>query len=337
MIKRYFTGLCLMAILWSCGKNEEQCVAVPDTQGKKITVTIEQFQDTLANLKNKRELLALFRRQPAIRDIMFSRGNYPDDSVFLNTVYKRIQNIHIDTLYHETKRVFGDLTGLKSQFEEAFTNIQFYYPDFKIPKIQTVITGLDTDMFVSDSLIIVGLDYYLGSDGRYRPQVYDYQLRKYDPDDIVPSIMLIYGINDSINKTLLNDKTVLADMIAYGKSFYFAKHMLPCVPDSVFIWYTPQEAAGSLKNQDLIWARFVESQVLFSTSHAVKKDYLAERPITVQVGEKCPGRIGQWMGWQIVKKYMKTHSEMSLQQLMATADAQALFNQSGYRPQTKQR
>jgi uncharacterized protein YjaZ len=41
------------------------------------------------------------------------------------------------------------------------------------------------------------------------------------------------------------------------------------------------------------------------------------------------------MGWQIVKKYMKSHSEISLQQLMATADAQALFNQSGYRPQKK--
>lgn len=335
MLKRYFAGLCFVTLLWSCGKEEEQCVVAPDTAGKKVSVTIEQFQDTLANLKSKKELVGLFRRQPVIRDIMFGRGTYPDDSVFLNTVYKRIQNIHIDTLYHETKRVFGDLDGLKTQFEEAFTNIRYYYPDFKIPRIQTVITGLDTDMFVSDSLIIVGLDYFLGPDGRYRPQVYDYQLRKYDPDDIVPSIMLIYGINDSINKTELKDKTVLADMIAYGKSFYFARHMLPCVADSVFIWYTPQEIAGSVKNQDLIWARFVESQVLFSTSHSVKKDYLAERPITVQVGEKCPGRIGQWMGWQIVKKYMKTHPETSLQELMSTADAQVLFNQSGYRPSKK--
>jgi hypothetical protein len=332
---RYLAGLFLLTILWSCGKQEEQCVVIPDIQGKPVDITIEQFQDTLANLKNKTQLVELFRRQPVIRDIMFGRGNYPHDSIFLNTIYKRLQNIHIDTLAIESKRVFGNLAGLEAQFEEAFTNIKYYYPHFKIPKVQTVITGLDTDMFVSDSLIIVGLDYYLGPDGRYRPQVYDYQLRKYDPDDIVPSIMLIYGINDSINKTQLSDKTILADMIAYGKSFYFAKHMLPCVPDSVFIWYTPQEINGSVKNQDLIWARFIESQVLFSTSHTVKKDYLGERPITVQVGEKCPGRIGQWMGWQIVKKYMKSHSEISLQQLMATADAQALFNQSGYRPQKK--
>jgi hypothetical protein len=333
MLIRYLAGLSLVMLLWSCDKHEDECVVVPDTKGSEVSVTIEQFQDTLANLKDKQQLVDLLKRQQVIMYSMFGRPGYPDDSTFLNAVYSRLGNIHIDTLLRETHRVFGDLSGLEEQFEEAFTNLRYYYPEFKIPRVQTVITGLDTDMYVSDSLIVIGLDYYLGADGRYRPQVYDYQLRKYDPDDIVPSIMMIYGINDSINKTQLNDKTVLADMIAYGKSFYFAKHMLPCVPDSVFMWYTPQEINGSTRNEELIWSRFVESQVLFSTSHSIKKDYLAERPVTVQVGDKCPGRIGQWVGWQIVKKYMKSHSDISLQQLMATPDAQAIFRSSAYRPE----
>src|SRR5690606_13444008 len=112
------------------------------------------------------------------------------------------------------------------------------------------------------SLIVVGLDYYLGKEGRYRPKLYEYLLRKYDPEDIVPSVMLVYGIDERFNKTNISDKTVLADMVAYGKSFYFAKRMLPCVPDSTLISYTRQEIEGSRKNQDLIWARFIESEVL---------------------------------------------------------------------------
>ncbi len=44
------------------------------------------------------------------------------------------------------------------------------------------------------------------------------------------------GIDGGRNKTDPADKTVLADMVAYGKSFYFAKRMLPCVADSVFVW-----------------------------------------------------------------------------------------------------
>jgi hypothetical protein len=238
-------------------------------------------------------------------------------------------------LLQETRRVFGDLSALTFEFEQAFKNLKSYYPDFVPPKVQTIISGLDTDMYVSDTLIIVGLDFYLGKDGRYRPKLYDYLLRRYDPDDIVPSAMLIYGISDSLNRIDAKDKTVLADMIAYGKSYHFAKRMLPCVPDSILMSYTKEEMEGSRKNQDLIWSRFIESQVLYSTSHVTKKDYLGDRPFTIQVGEKCPGRIGQWVGWQIVNKYMESHPEVTLQQLMRQSDAQKIFKESRYKPQRK--
>jgi hypothetical protein len=267
---------------------------------------------------------------------MFRRTEYPGDSVFLDELYSRFNNPHFDTLLAETKRVFGDGSILKAEFEAAFSNVKYYYPDFTPPRIQTIITGLDTDMLVTDSLIIISLDFYLGRGAKYRPKnVYNYILRKYDPDDIVPSAMLIYGIDGKFNKTDMNDKTVLADMVAYGKAFYFAKHMLPCTPDSTLIWYTPEEIRGSRANEDLIWARFIESNVLFATSHVVKKDYLGERPVTIQVGEKCPGRIGQWVGWRIVNKYMDSHPDITLPQLMNTANAQQLFKESHYKPEKR--
>jgi hypothetical protein len=326
----------LLALLAACNpKKEDECVFKPDTD-QNVSVTLEQFQDSLANVTSKDQLVALLTRQPFIREYIFRRQDYPPvDSIFINELFNRLTNPHIDTLLLETKRVFGDLSGLKSEFEEAFTNLKYYYPEFTPPKIQTVISGLDTDLLVTDSLIIVSLDYYLGPGAKYRPKMYDYLLRKYDPDDIVPSCMLIYGIGGQLNKTDLTDKTVLADMIAYGKSFYFAKHMLPCIPDSTLIWYTPAEINGSKQNQDLIWARFIQDRVLFSTGHMEKQHYLGERPATIEVGEKCPGRIGQWIGWQIVKSYMDAHPETTLPELMSLQDAQKLFKESRYKPQRK--
>jgi len=322
--------VCLLA---ACSHDPEtdECVTVP-MYSQRVDVTIEQLQDSLANVPSKAALVALLTRQPLIRDYIFRRTEYPNDSVFINELYNRFNNPHFDTLLMETKRVFGDVSALEAEFSEAFSNLHQFFPDHKIPHVQTVISGLDTDMLVSDSLIIVSLDFYLGRGAKYRPRVYDYLLRRYDPNDIVPSCMLVYGIDGDLNKTDPTDKTVLADMVAYGKSFYFAKHMLPCVADSVFVWYTPEEVHGSRKNQDLIWARFIDSQVLYSTSHVVKKDYLGERPITIQVGEKCPGRIGQWVGWQIVNAYMKANEHVTLPQLMAQGDAQKLFKQSHYKP-----
>ncbi len=322
----------LIVLLASCSSDEEEaCVFQPDVSSK-VSLDFEMLQDSLMGISSKKDLVQLLTRNPALRDYTFRRSEYPDDSVFVTEIYNRLTNPHLDTLYQDVKRVFGDASNLKTQFEEAFSNVKYYYPDFTPPKVRTVISGLDTDLLVTDSLIIVSLDFFLGKGAKYRPKMYSYLLRKYDPNDIVPSCMLIYGISNRFNKNQQSDKTVLADMITYGKSFYFAKHMLPCEPDSVFIWYTPEEITGSKKNEDLIWARFIESQVLFSTSNKVRQDYLGERPVTIQVGEKCPGRIGQWVGWRIVNKYAESHPDIDLPELMAVDDAQKIFKESRYKP-----
>ncbi|MEJ1236673.1 gliding motility lipoprotein GldB [Chryseolinea sp. T2] len=322
----------LASLLYSCGEEKEKCAVQPDVSGIKIEMKFQQLQDSLLRIPSKKKLVSFLTRYPIVRDEVFRRAEYPDDSTFINELYHKFNNPHFDTLNAETRRVFGDVEGLKAEFQQAFTNLKHYYPDITPPRIQTIVSGLDTDLYVSDSLIIVGLDFFLGRGAKYRPRVYDYLLRKYDPDDIVPSCMLIYGISPRFNQSELSDKTVLADMVAYGKSFYFAKRMLPCVPDSVLIWYTPEEIKGSRSNEDLIWKRFVDSQILYSTNHKVKQDYLGERPNTIQVGEKCPGRIGQWVGWQIVNKYADHHPDVSLPDLMKEGQAQRLFKESAYRP-----
>ena len=335
-MKKFLGFVVLVMGVWSCGKeNDEKCAFAPDVPDLSVDVRFEQFEDSLAGVQSKPELISLLTRQALIRDYIFRRTSYSNDSVFINEIFQRVTNAYFDTLLNETHRVFGDLSELKSQFKEAFANLKFYYPDFVPPKIQTVISGLDNDLFVSDSLIIVSLDYYLGAGAKYRPDVYAYLLRQYEKENIVPSCMLIYGIGNRFNSTDLQDKTVLADMIAYGKSYYFAKHMLPCVPDSVFTWYTPEEIQGARKNQDLIWARLIQDKVLYATSHMMKQKYLGERPKTLEVGEKCPGRIGQWIGWQIVNAYMDAHPEITLPQMMNTGDAQKIFKESTYKPERK--
>ncbi|HEY8935191.1 MAG TPA: gliding motility lipoprotein GldB [Cyclobacteriaceae bacterium] len=323
--------------LTSCDSNKtyNECVVKPETASIKINLDFVSLADSFVNVTSKQKLVDLLTRHPEIRDNIFRRREYPDDSVFINEIFNRFNNPHIDTLLSETNRVFGDLTELKSQFQEAFTNLKFYYPDFNPPKIKTLISGLDTDLLVTDSIIVVSLDFYLGAGARYRPKMYDYLLKQFEKQNIVPSCLLIYGISDRYNKTDLADKTILADMIAYGKSYYFAKHMLPCLPDSILIGYSADEMKGARENQDLIWARLVEDQVFYSTSHLIKQKYLGERPKTIEVGEKCPGRIAQWVGWQMVSSYAKNHPETGLPAIMEISSADKLFKDSKYKPEKK--
>ena len=326
-------AFCWLLFVSCTDKGEEKCAFVPETTALKINLNFESLEDSLPAITLKSQLVHFLNRHAEMRDFFFNRTAYPNDSVFINELYNRFTNPHLDTLLTEIHRVFGNGTELQHEFERAFINLKYYYPQFQPPKIQTIVSGLETDLFVSDSLVIIGLDYFLGDGAKYRPNMHEYLLRRYNKNFIVPSVLLLTGIDSRFNKVNPEDKTVLADMIAYGKAYYFTKQMLPCTPDSILIGYTKKEIKGSREFENLIWSRLIEDQVLFATSHLVKQKYIAERPKTIEVGEQCPGRIGQWVGWQMVKKYMQVNQNVTLPELMDKQNASQLFKDSGYKPQ----
>jgi hypothetical protein len=330
MVRQLYIFLLLSALIGACNNSSKECVDAPPAN-VEIALQTDDLREAIHRIDSKQALVDFLGKHEIFRDQFLHRSEYPDDSTFINTLYQRFTNPFFDSLYFETQRVFGDLNVLRDEFDQAFTNLHYYYPEYPQPRIQFVITGLDGDLYLSDSLIIVGVDHYLGAGAKYRPRMYDYILRQYIPENIVPSVMLLYGIDTKVNVTDMNDKTVLADMVAYGKSYYFAKQMLPCKADSILMSYSAKEIAGARKNQDLIWFRLVEDEVLYSTANIMKQRFLGERPKTVEVGPECPGRIAQWVGWQIVKSYMKNHPEVTLQDLMKKQDADKLFKESKYK------
>lgn len=326
--------LLAVSILISCQPNaEERCVVSPDI---KVDLNFKSFEDSIPSIQTKKQLVDFLHRHPELRDIFFGRGNFPNDSVFINQLFKKFTHPAFDTLLIETKKVFENNLQLKEEFQNAFANIKYYYPNFKTPRIETVITGCETDIFVSDSLIIIGLDYYLGKKAKYRPFTHEYILKRYEKNFIVPSALLLLGIDNKYNRANMGDRTVLAEMIAYGKAYYFAKHMLPCAPDSAFIGYTLREIEGAKENQDVIWKRLVDNEVLFSTTQTMKQKYISERPKTIEVSPDCPGRIGMWVGWQIVNEYARHNPKISLPELMQINNAQKILRGSKYSTQVSQ-
>ena len=62
--------------------------------------------------------------------------------------------------------------------------------------------------------------------------------------------------------------------------------------------------------------------------------YLTDAPFTPGLGdhnESAP-KLGIWIGWQIVKKYMDKNPDVTLQQLMKETDAQKILHASRYKP-----
>lgn len=318
---------------FSCS-NKDACIPSPDISNISLTLDIERLDKKLFKIHTRTELKELLDNNFAFSEIFLGRSQYPFDSIFVNRFYELLHNPSIDTLWTETDSVFGDLQDIKVQFEDAFKRIKYYYPEFNPPKIQFVFTGLTHDMYVSDSLIIIGLDYYLGNDASYRPvNIPDYILKRYRKENIVPNSLLL--LSEKYNKIDIRDKTLLGEMVFYGKAFYFSKQMLPCVPDSIFLGYSPKEMKDIFGGQEIIWANFIQNEVLFDTNHHIKDKFIAERPKTFEIGENCPGRIGRWIGWEIVKDYMENNPESYLPELMKNSNSRIIFERSGFKPRSQ--
>ena len=272
-----YPALFLLIFGFSCTP-ESTCINAPAlNEIDKVSVNIERLEQTLFKLETIQEVEDFITTRPILADEFLGRQEYPSATILASELFKRVKNPYVDTLYNETLTSFGDLSTLKSEFEEAFSYIKHYYPDFKAPQIKTMITGFgSSEMYVGKNQVIIGLEYYLGKGAKYSPPgIPQYILPRYDKAYIVPAVVLLYA--DRYLKEEIKDQTMLADMMYYGKKFYFAKQMMPCASDSVLVWYSGTQLKEVDENKDAIWFHFLNNELLYETNHFTKQKYMDER------------------------------------------------------------
>jgi hypothetical protein len=317
--------------LFSCTPDDRKA---PDVSGISVNVPVERLEDKMMACKTEADVRAFLARHPGFRQSFLGADSAGTDAV-AGQVYQLVTNAAIRNLYNETRQAFGDFSGVQAGFTDAFRRIKYYYPDFKVPKIQTAISGLGTlskgqDLLVSDSLIIISLDFYVGPKASYEPDVPQYVLRRYRKEFIVPSVVLL--LSQRYNRTSPTDQSLLTEMVYYGKAFEFARDVQPDLPDSLAtVIFSGQQLKETEENREVVWAHFVKEKLLYETSHFKKIKYIGERPYTAEIGAKCPGAIGRWLGWEIVKKYRREHPNVSLPELMSDARTQRIFEESQYK------
>lgn len=292
---------------------------------------IIRLDSLLFAAKNDAEVLKLLENNKAISETYFDTPtqNLPELAKKLSEF---IQNPALVQFYKETINNSSGIKidSLQNAINEAFINIKAIYPNFKAPKVYTLFTGFaGKDIQVNDSSVVIGLEYFAGKKAKYRPQVYDYQLNKYQKEYILPSILNQLAIKKAAIDP--SDKSLLADMLFYGKCYQFTKTMIPNVADSLIIGYSQKELDATEISQEMVWAHMIDQKLLYESSPFKKAKYLEERPNTQEISPDCPGMIGRWLGWKIVKKYMENNSEQTLKSLLENQRAQDIFEKSKYK------
>lgn len=318
--------------LASCGDSD--CGQQDRYKNIALELPVERLENQMTTFENVEDVMTFFEKNRVMADYFLDANQYPEDAILAKRLYRLLEQPSIDTLMWDTRSYFSNFDKNIDELTAAYQFIRYHYPEAKVPKIQTIVTGFYNDMYISDSLIVLGLDYFAGENGRYYPNdIPRYIVKRYMKESLAPIVLSF--VSNEFNLADQSHGTLLADMVNLGKSYYFVEQALPCKADSLIIGYTTKEIEAVRKNQEIIWANLIENEMLYETSHFLKNKFIGERPSVAEISENCPGRVGAWIGWQIVRRYMEENPEVTFTELMAEKDAHKIFQLSGYKPRNE--
>ncbi|RFP66097.1 gliding motility lipoprotein GldB [Hymenobacter lapidiphilus] len=314
--------------LGACSNNDDRCELSPEVAKVEAPVKLERLEAPFFKLKTPADAEQFLQNNGLFARQFLQAGQYPP-GVLSATLARLAANAGLQKLGVQADSTFQG-PQLQQNLTQLFQHVRYYYSGFRVPPIKTFVSGLSQDLFVNDSLIVLSTDYFVGPKAAYRPNVPGYIQRRYTPEHLVPGLAL--AISTKYNQKPAAGQTMLGEMLHFGKALYFAEQMLPCTPDSLLIGYSAAEMAGVGFNEGKIWAHFIEKSLLYNTAPFTIQKYIGERPNIPEIDKTAPGRVGAWVGWQIVRKYMAENPKVTLPQLMVEKDAQRILNQSRYRP-----
>jgi len=252
-----------------------------------------------------------------------------NDSIWLNKIKDKEER----ELYNKSQEVFGDFESEKAQIADLFKHVKYEHPNFEPPKIITLITNLDyqSKIVYADSLLFASLDMYLGKNSEVYQDFPVYLSQNFDKSQLI--IDMASAISDRYF-TPEKSRQFLDMVIDAGKRLVMIDHYLPSVSNAQKIGYSEAEYAWAMANEAQIWKYFIENKLLYSTDSKLVDRFMAEAPFSkfyIDIDKESPGRIGVWLGWQIVSAYMNNNNDVTLQQLLQT-DSEEIFNKSKYKP-----
>ena len=287
-----------------------------------IEVTVIRFDKQFANTSID-SLGALKEKFP-----MFFSKRIPD-SVWI----ARMQSPLHQEMADEILKIFPDKTNLVATLGPLFQHIKYYFPRFRAPTTVTLINDVDYQSRVivaSDTLLLLSLDNYLGADHRYYSEIKRYIVENLKASQISSDVAKAYAQKYIAPPT---KNTFLEQMIYFGKQLYLQELWLPNTSDASKIGYTDKQWQWAEDNQVDMWRYFVEKELLFSTDPGLTPRFISNAPFSkfyLELDNESSPMAGRYLGWKIVRAFMK-NNDITPQQLLVF-DAEALFKKSKYKP-----
>lgn len=261
---------------------------------------------------------------------------YPDDPSFIQMTQEFVSDPVMCEIYHITDSLYHDLGDVEHDLGRALVRAYRLYPSMHhIERFYTMVTG-DFDnynfrVYSNSSDLCISLDHYaLAAMERYHYfGMPNYLVNTLSRTQIVPDCMRTLGTLYS--KRPDGELTLLDHAILQGKTLYFVEQTMPHLPDTTLLRYTNDQLDWMKRNTANVWSWLLQNRMLYSTDISLFRNIIDDAPKTNAFGDGSAPRTTDYIGWQIVRAYMKK-SGCTMQQLFEETDSQKLLTQSGWRP-----
>lgn len=258
-----------------------------------------------------------------------------DSALFASNLREFTSDTNFRAVYEACEERFGDFTGYKNGLTEGFSNYHYYFPSKPVPEIITLISAFSYPVICDSLHLGISLDMYLDPGCRFyetlEPPLPNYIRRRMRPEYVVADALKGWAQSDYAVDESQADLVEL--MISEGRIQYLLRKLLPALHDSLLTGYTASQLQWCKANESQIWSFFIDQKLLYSKDPNVLMKFVGEGPSTNGFPNESPGNIGLFVGTSIVNSYMKSHPDVTLQQLMEEQDLHKLFQESKYRPE----
>jgi hypothetical protein len=191
--------------------------------------------------------------------------------------------------------------------------------------------------FIGQDFLGVSLQFYLGKNfSVYKDQTFienvvpEYRSRRFSKEYIVADAMKL--VVDDIFPDRSAGQSLIGQMIEKGKQWWLLDKFLPETPDSLKTGYTQAQLDWCKENEGIVWSFLTTNEDINSINPTTIQTYIGEGPFTQTLSQEAsPGNIGQWIGWQIVKKFAEKNPDMKLEEVMQT-DPKKILEEAKYKP-----
>ena len=310
---------CLIFIFLGCSNSKK---INPEIEKIPLEIKFDRFDLKFASIE--KEEFQNFKK----------KYNYLFPSQFSDSVWLKRKNDTIQImLQNEVNKIFPTLSNIEKEAENIFKHLIYNFPSIKVPKFLTLINNVDyqNKVIFSDTIVLISLDTFLGSKNKIYIGIPNYI--KSDMDKNRFGSILVDKIASSIIKSP-SSRYFLDRIIYNGKILLLKDFVIPLSSDEIKIGYSNEQLNWAKQNEEYIWKYFIENELLFQTDDDLIDRFIIPAPFSkfyLEIDNESPGKIGQWIGWQILRSFRKKNPTLKISEILKLS-YEEIFKEANYKP-----